>query len=282
MPKPTSPEQLFDCPDCGQPNFTAKGLSGHRGKKACLERIAANAAALVKANPELAAGIGRFQIFHGITKQSATVVKLAKYYCGLEIHNLRELHHTLYGETRGGDHATAEVTLADFLETQLGVTYRTTNRYHNWFLSVATPQENAALVKKLNKWWEGEKPKLLGNGEPGKALALGASVTQADLEALASMADEWGLNELFEKPARDVTPAAEDDDDDGATANDKDAVIKFWKDHFLRRLGRKDYLRLPKTVREQLATSLENVVIEIKDTLKAAKKKARRTKKPTA
>ena len=33
-------ETLYTCPDCGQPNFTKRGLGAHRGRKACTERQA--------------------------------------------------------------------------------------------------------------------------------------------------------------------------------------------------------------------------------------------------
>ncbi|MDZ4287798.1 MAG: hypothetical protein U0984_07560 [Prosthecobacter sp.] len=265
-------EVYFECPQCGQPNFTAKGLTGHAGKKACLNRQRERATALTAAHPELAATVARFKMFHLAAGKSAMALKLAKYFGGIEVNALYYLHAEIYGETRGGGEA-AEVTLEDFVEQQLDVTARSARRYRDWFLSIAETAEHAGLVKRLNGWWSKHKPKMLGNGQAkgkGKevmSLAELQTTMAKDLQTLLNHPDEWGLNELFEKPLKDVTPV----EDEPPTAM-RDAALNFWKNLFLRRIGRKDYLRLPPTVREQLGTSFKEMAFEIEETLKGRKR----------
>lgn len=249
---------------------------------------------------EAAASVIRFQAFHGAAKGSAMALKLAKFFAGVEVQTLCDLHKEEHGETRGGDQKsdTAKtkrtglsiLTLADFLEDALDVTDRTARRYRQFFESVT--QEKPELAAKLRKWWlswkekaalelaPGAAPKALGKGK-GKGKGKGAQLVTTgpatmalheacglaakDVQALVEHADEFGLHELFERPLKNVTP---DDEPPAPPPADKDALAKFWLKDFQRRAMNNEFLKLPKQSREALLATWEEATTKLKDSLK--------------
>ena len=261
---------LHTCPDCGQDNFTTKGLKAHQGKRACLNRQQENAQTKALATPQVQECAARFHAWQGFAKQGATALKLAQYFAGLEVHELYALHHELHGETRGGD-GTA-MTLSEFIEHHLTVTDRTARKYRNWFLSVSAPAENAKLVKRLNDWWKDHQtaplPENATKARDAKPLPAIPAVDQADFQAILAAPDEWGLSELFEAPAK----AAKEPEENAAQAP-KNSIVHYWINQFIPRLSKRDFLQLPKATRERLATEMETAVTEIRGTLKKRPKK---------
>jgi hypothetical protein len=308
-------ETLHTCPDCGQPNFSASGLKSHQGGKTCKARAAAKSSDVVtliegydaaaeaeyglskpKASleGEAAACVSRFLAFHETVKGNVLAVKLAKFFGGIEVQTLCDLHAEIYGETRGGDQSTGKtdsesVLLETFLEERLGVTARTARRYKNHFLSCT--QEKPELAEKLRKWWLKWKDDAAlqltasdaqtnkGKGKAGEtqlvtaapsALALHevCNLAAKDVQELLDHADAWGLSELFEKPIKDVTPPAPDEtEDDEGRDTTKERLAKFWLQDFCRRALNNEFLKLRKQDKEALLTTFEEAVTKLKSSL---------------
>lgn len=288
-------ETLHTCPDCHQPNFTAKGLKAHRGGITCVQRAAKLQTTAPKpSKPEdaVTAHASRFAIFHGLACKSALELKLAKYYAGLEVNALCDLHEEMYGETRGQFSAESKndrlstLPLQAFLEQRLGVTYRTAHRYKCHFLSIA--QDAPEIADKLNETWHqitaqlaetAAGPKKLQAGQELRLTALpqGCQPLPAEvLQAVCSHADEWGLYELFEPPARDVTPVPEEES--GRKKLERAALVKFWSESLVRRLENQELHRLPAPILEAVITKMEEAAKRAREALaeKTAKKKGGR------
>lgn len=248
---------------------------------------------------ELQDCVNRFHIFHEATKGSVMAMKLAKFFGGIEVQTLCDLHAEMYGETRGGDQRSedaktkadkgAVLKLCDFLEDKLGVTDRTARRYREHFLSCT--EAKPELAAKLRKWWVKWKDQEIlqlapatpaqGKGKTkGKASAqLATTKSQSlalqdvcklaakDIKDLLEHADAWGLHELFEKPMKDVTPKEEPQppsgDDDA-----KERLAKFWLKDFSRRAMNNEFLKLPKQQREALLATWEEATCKLKESLK--------------
>lgn len=249
---------------------------------------------LTKAN-EAAACVSRFRAFHEAAKGSVVALKLAKFFAGIEVQTLCDIHEETFGETRGGDHSEAKrtglstLTLGQWLEDQLGVTDRTARRYKNHFLSCT--QEKPELAEKLRKWWLKWKDDAAlqltaadvqtnkGKGKAGEtqivtaapsALALHevCNLAAKDVQELLDHADSWGLSELFEKPLKDVTPPArEETEDDEARDNTKERLAKFWLQDFCRRALNNEFLKLRKQDKEALLTTFEEAVTKLRSSL---------------
>lgn len=304
-------ETLHTCPDCGQPNFTASGLKTHQGGKTCQKRAAAKSSDVGKliegyeaaaekeyglSQPkaslegEAAACVSRFLAFHETVKGNVLAVKLAKFFGGIEVQTLCDLHAEIYGETRGGGKTDSEsVLLETFLEERLGVTARTARRYKNHFLSCT--QEKPELAEKLRKWWLKWKDDAAlqltaadvqtnkGKGKAGdtqlvtaapSALALHevCNLAAKDVQELLDHADAWGLSELFEKPLKDVTPPApKETEDDESSDNTKERLAKFWLQDFCRRALNNEFLKLRKQDKEALLTTFEEAVTKLRSSL---------------
>lgn len=231
-------------------------------------------------NAEAQASIARFQIFHGAAKGSVLSLKLAKFFAGIEVGNLCDLHAEQYGETRGSD-GTAP-TQEQWLEDNLNVTARTARRYRTHFLVAA--QQAPEVSAKLTDWWKKWKAttdkalaapvKALTNGKtkkaaPKKAKALAlqevCKLAAAEIDDIVDQPDQWGLHELFEKPLKDVTPPT---GGSGSNADASAKLAKFWLEDFARRALNNEFLKLPKVQREALLTTLEETTGKLKDSLK--------------
>jgi hypothetical protein len=288
-------ETLHTCPDCGQPNFTAQGLKSHKGGKTCLKR-----AAIVKTEPagqdpsakELQDCIQRFRIMHEAVKGSVLGVKLAKFFAGIEVQALCDMHMEEFGETRGGDQTKSKVVklsalpLGTFLEQHLGVTDRTARRYRAHFLKVT--QERPEQAERLRNWWLSWKDSAAlqdtstskGQKDAGTQLATSAasalalhdvcSLAAKDIEAILAHADEFGLHELFEVPLKDVTP--EQLPEPEAKNDAKERLAKIWLTDISKRLLNNEFLKLRKQDREALLPTLEDALNKLKDSLKGGKK----------
>jgi hypothetical protein len=248
-----------------------------------------------KPEDEAAACVSRFHAFHEAAKGSVMALKLAKFFAGIEVQTLCDLHAEIHGETRGrpsGEEITAPlstISLADFLEDQLGVTDRTARRYKNHFLSCTL--EKPELAEKLRKWWLKWKDDAAlqltasdaqtnkGKGKAGEtqlvtaapsALALHevCNLAAKDVQELLDHADAWGLSELFEKPIKDVTPPApENTEDDEGRDTTKERLAKFWLQDFCRRALNNEFLKLRKQDKEALLTTFEEAVTKLKSSL---------------
>lgn len=240
---------------------------------------------------EAAACVSRFRIFHNVIKGSVLSQKLAKFFAGIEVQTLCDLHLEIHGETRGGDQTKsktegASVLLEPWLEERLNVTARTARKYKNHFLSCT--QDHPELAGKLTKWWQGWKDQAAlelapadaapknGKGKPetqlvttggGSALALHevCNLAAKDMQELLNQADEWGLHELFETPVKDVTeePLTEIPEPPDA----KERLAKFWLHDFSRRALNNEFLKLRKQDREALLTTWEEATAKLKDSL---------------
>lgn len=233
------------------------------------------------------AAIARFRAFHEAARGSVISLKLAKYFAGIEVQTLADLHADTYGETRGTDNEGP--TLSQYLEDALGVTYRTAHRYRTHFLSCT--QHAPQIADKLTAWWtkwkdSSEAPQAIEapakpKGKGKAALATTAPQPQAltlhevckltadDLQSLISHADEWGLNELFEAPLKDVTPPT--DPTPKASADQIERLAKFWLSDLSRRALNNEFLKLPKPQREALLTTLEEATDKLKHSLNGKK-----------
>lgn len=291
---PSSAPDLHTCPDCHQPGFTTKGLQAHRGNKTCKQRAAQLQPAAPKPQPEdpAAAHASRFAIFHGLACKSALELKLAKYYAGLEVNALCDLHEELYGETRGrpaGSEKTegaSVISMETFLEERLGVTARTARKYRAHFLDIA--QNAPEIADKLNETWRqitaqltetAGSPKRLQAGQELRLTALpqGCQPLPAEvLQAVCEHADEWGLYELFQAPARDVTPMPEEES--SRKKLERAALVKFWSESLVRRLENQELHRLPAPILEAVITKMEEAAKRAREALaeKTSKKKGGR------
>lgn len=245
--------------------------------------------------------IARFHLFHEAVKGNVMAMKLAKFFAGIEVTTLCDLHHEEHGETRGGDQRSEEaqtktdtplstLKLSDFLEDALGVTDRTARRYREHFQSCTEAHPEAAA--KLRKWWQGWKnealqlapaaaPKGKGKGK-GKAKQLVTTGAQSlalhevcnlaakEMQAILEQPDAWGLHELFEKPIKDVTPE-EEEPPTGGDDDAKERLAKFWLKDVSRRLMNNELLKLRKQDREALLTTLEEATTKLKDSLQGKK-----------
>lgn len=228
------------------------------------------------------AHVGRFKVFHGLVCKSALELKLAKYFAGLEVHALCDLHAEVYGETRGQfstqsktDRLSA-LPLEAFLEQRLGVTARTARRYRAFFQSVAA--EAPETADKLNATWHQltggeESKKLLLPADVGTAIMTakgGKPLPEEVLQAVCKHSDEWGLHELFEAPQRDVTPPSADPDENNDSARkkaEKAALVKFWTEGLVRRLENEELHRLPAPALEAVITKMEEAAAKAREVL---------------
>lgn len=246
---------------------------------------------------EAAACVSRFRAFHEAAKSSVMALKLAKFFAGIEVQTLSDIHEETFGETRGKPSedekrtGVSTISLGDFLEQHLGVTDRTARRYRQHFQSVT--QEKPELAEKLRKWWLKWKDDAAlqltaagvqtnkGKGKAGEtqlvttapsALALHevCNLAAKDVQELLDHADAWGLHELFETPIKDVTPPTNEDDDNDDDPPDDDTKIrlaKFWLKEFSRRALNNEFLKLRKQDKEALLTTFEEAVTKLKSSL---------------
>lgn len=237
---------------------------------------------------EVSLACDRFAFFQEGMKGSVTMLKLMKYFAGLEVGTLRDLHQEIFGETRGSGEG-AEMTLEAWLESKLEVTSRTARRYHTFFMEVA--QNHPQAAEALNGWWKENAAKALEEirqpaPEPQDAKkAKDAATTSAALVTLPAAAmqslckqaagvlqdllgasDEDDLCSFFDKPERDITPP---DEAAPVTASPdkKQKLISWWHD-FARRAKQNEFLRLPKRELEAVATTLEEAAQQAKEALK--------------
>ena len=285
----STPETLHDCPACGRTKFTAAGLRAHKCKPATI--TVEPEATLAPILPKITL-INTFNALQNGIKSDALAMKLKMFYAGLLVNELTEHFRLEHGETRGrpektdSDVRNSSVTLASFLENALGVTARTCRRYQGFWETCTTSDKHEKAVKALNLAWTNhlqtlqlDAPKKAGKGKGKAAQPLALALHEPSksfaeaVQELLTEADDLGLHELFELPLKDVTP--DDDGDPPEPPDNKGKLIKFWAGDLSRRLTRKEYMRLPKAQRETLATDLEQVVHELKDSLATAKKKGR-------
>lgn len=288
----STPETLHTCPQCGRDKFTAAGLRSHKCKAPVV--TVEPDATLAPVLPKLEL-INTFNALQTGIKADALAMKLKMFYAGLLVNELTEHFRLEHGETRGGDQTKcktetdirfAPATLESFLEDALGVTARTCRNYRNFWENCTTSTKHDKAVKALNLAWTNHlqtlqlsAPVKTGKGKGKAAQPLALSLHEpsksfaADVQELLIEADDLGLHELFEVPAKDVTP--DDSEDPPEPADNKNKLIKFWITDFGRRLTRKEYLRLPKPQREALAADWEQSLHELKDSLNPAKKKGK-------
>ena len=235
---------------------------------------------------QLTAHIGRFKTFHGIVCRSALEMKLAKYFAGLEVNALVDLHREMHGETRGqfAEESKTErpsVLLEPFLEQHLGVTARTARKYRGFFQSIGS--ESPEIADKLNDFWvRMTLPAASGEASGETQLAVSGVMSKLPAEtlhAICTHADEWGLHELFGVPERDVTPPDPDEHDDSERKKaEKAALMKFWTESIIRRLDNEELHRLPPASLEAVITKMETAMTKAREVLaaKTAKKKGGR------
>ncbi len=247
---------------------------------------------------DASACVARFRVMHEAAKGSVMALKLAKFFAGIEVQTLCDIHDEEHGETRGrpaaseiNDTPLSLISAGEFLEDSLGVTKRTAYRYRAHFVSCT--QDKPELAEKLRKWWLKWKdeaalslPAAEVGTKKGTKKGTGQLVTTAahtlalhevcnlaakDMQDLLDHADAWGLHELFEKPVKDVTPPSDEADDDGRD-DAKERLAKFWLKDFSRRALNHEYLKLRKQDREALLTTWEEATNKLKDSLKGGKK----------
>lgn len=244
---------------------------------------------------ELEACVTRFKAFHEVARGSVLALKLAKFFAGIEVQTLCDLHAEEYGETRGGDTTASKrdtpvhFTQADYLEQHLGVTKRTAHRYRAHFLSCteARPEQAAKLRKWWLSWKDAATPQLTQaapkKGKRGQLTTTGGtpalhslalqdvcSLTAPDMQSLLDHADEWGLSKLFELPLKDVTPPT-DDELEIMHGTSKERLAKFWLKDFARRAGNNEFLKLRKQDKEALLVTWEEALDKLRDSLKGKK-----------
>lgn len=286
--KPTPTETLHTCPKCSTPNFTARGIKAHVCKAPDsiipIEQATGG-------GKELQNCVSRFRIFHDVVKGNVLAMKLAKFFGGIEVQTLCDLHSEMFGETRGqfaeeSKTDSKSVLLEPFLEGHLGVTARTARRYKNHFTSCT--QDKPELAEKLRKWWlkwkddaalqiAGDSTPAAASGDSAETQIVSATSTTLalhevcnlaakDMQELLDHADEWGLSELFEVPLKDVTE--EDATPEPPTPPDaKERLAKFWLKDFSRRAMNNEFLKLRKQDREALLTTWEEATAKLKDSL---------------
>jgi hypothetical protein len=231
-----------------------------------------------------------FTAVHTGIKGDALALKIKMFFAGLLVNELTEWHRDNIGETRGGDHALTASPLQAWLEQQLQITRSTAHRYRSFWRSISESTLHANAVKALNAWWIEHKPTLV-LPEPTKAkgktkaseeitttqqarnLTLQATSTMLadDLQSLLAEADDLDLHTLFEKPIKDVTPEQIEKLQDQQKDEQLELALKFWgpQSPLQKRLAKKEYLHLPKPELEALATTLEEALHDLKDTLKS-------------
>ena len=203
-------------------------------------------------SPE-AQAVARFAFCHRLAQVRGLQFKLAAYFAGMEIQTLASLHDVSQGKgAKNGE------PWGSYVQRVLGIPYSTAQRYRAQYNSVAT--EHAKLASKLNDHWlkitsGKDAAKLLQSGDEA---ALAVELPASALQAICDHADEWGLNEIFLKPAaeRDVTPEDEEDSGEGAKKR-RAALQEFWNNQVLRRMATDEFLRLPKAQLETFATRAE-------------------------
>lgn len=256
----------------------------------------------MKANQELTARTNQiataFHAVHTGIKGDALAMKLKMFFAGLLVNELKEIHFETFGETRGRPSeeekgkAVSTISVNGFLESHLHVTARTCRNYHAFWQSVTQSTLHAGAVQALNKWWVEHRPSIAAlsgpTEKPGKGKAKadsltdtttqsafislrGGSIVAKDLEALLEEADTLGLHELFERPTKDVTPDVVEKLEEKQKDKQLELALQFWgpQSPLQKRLMKKEYLHLPPQIREALATTLEEALHEIKDTLRA-------------
>lgn len=240
--------------------------------------------------------IEAFKALQSSTRLDALSIKVKMFYLGLIVKELSAAFRQEYGETRGRKAASDEIGdtlsplpamgLKEHLEEALGVTYRTCNRYLNFWEGVTNSDRHAKAVAALNKVWSTQvealqleaAPKKAGRGgKPAQPLALqdACMTLVGDLQGILEEADDLGLHELFEKPLKDVTPTDETEEDPETAAERKEKIRKFWLGDFAKRLGNNEFLKLPKTDLETLVTDWEEALAKAKDRLKTTKGKGK-------
>lgn len=202
---------------------------------------------------ELALIQSRFRTFQAIARTSAMHTKLAAYFCGLEVQALADLHGVRQGAA-GTSASVAEVGgWCEFVESTLGIPYRTAQRYRAQFNSIAMAQPEAART--LNAAWQ--------HMHSAKALTAGGdliSATHLDAEALHTLcteADQWGLEEFFSEAEKQAKDASGSSKSSSSAKAKREALISFWHDQLVRRIESDEYLRLPPAALESVATNFE-------------------------
>jgi hypothetical protein len=239
----------------------------------------------MKPTPELTTLTTAFHAIHNGIKGDALALKIKMYFAGLLVNELTAWHRENIGETRGGDQTESKsntmlLLLKPWLEEQLGVTYMTCRRYQNFFLSIAETTHHTTAVEALNEWWAQHKPTLAlpATGSTKKAatsqaltLQVNCNLIASDMQALLEEADTLGLHELFERPAKDVTPEEVTKHEDKSKDRQLELALSYWgpQGQVIKAINRKAYLHLPKPEREALANTLEEALEELKDTLRA-------------
>lgn len=241
---------------------------------------------------EREACVSRFRAFHEAARGSVLALKLAKFFAGIEVQTLCDLHAEEHGNTRGqrADLAIGTgVSLcsqADYLEQHLNVTKRTAHRYRAHFL--ACTQDRPELADKLRKWWlkwkdeatpqltqadpkKGKKGELTNTGgTPALQLQDVCDLAAKDVQSLLDQADDWGLHELFEAPLKDVTPPT-NEQLEAIQDTQKERLAKFWLKDFARRAGNNEFLKLRKQDKEALLVTWEEALDKLRDSLKGKK-----------
>lgn len=229
------------------------------------------------AAPDFSPHVQRFKTFHLHVCKSTVELKLAKYFAGLEVNALYDLHAQIHGETRGRPSSkeivetTSTISLNDFLEEHLGVTSRTARTYRNFFL--ATASNAPEIADKLNEVWSGQLA--LPSSDSTSLQTLCTSHAEM-LHTLAKSPDEFGLHELFEIPQRDVSPKDPDEDNDSQRKKaERAALVKFWSESLVRRLENQELHRLPAPVLEAVVVKMEEAAKAARETLATKKNKRR-------
>jgi hypothetical protein len=246
---------------------------------------------------EVSAAIARFAVFHGALRGTGAMMKLARYFAGLEVQTLRGLFHDLYGETRGGT-GEADITLGEWLEDKLQVTERTARRHLDFFQGIA--MHRPEIADKLNAWWTKNRAGCLeASATPAKAskakkptkkaaAAASAALVLMPAPALQSLCieaaailqdllmheDETDIHGFFELPMKnaggDETNTAPPE-----APSKKHKLVMWWTD-FQRRAISKEWAKLPKGELETLKLTVDEMHAELSDILakKTAAKKA--------
>lgn len=213
---------------------------------------------------ELALIQARFRTFQTIARTSAMHTKLAAYFCGLEVQALADFHGVRQGAAATSASVAEVGTWSDFVEAALNVPYRTAQRYRAQFNSIATAQPEAA--RKLNEAWK--------QMHTTKALTAGGDlITSSQLSAealhtLCTEADQWGLDELFQEAEKQAKDAGGSKSSSSSAKAKREALINFWHDQLTRRIESDEYLRLPATTLESVATHFEQAAKKARAILK--------------
>lgn len=211
--------------------------------------------------------IARFAFCHRLAQTRGLQFKLAAYFAGLEVATLSDLHEVSQGKAAKNGEAWGA-----FVPRALGIPYSTAMRYKAHYSSMAT--EHAAIAKKLNSHWlkltdgTGTAKLLTSGGED----AVNADLTATALQDMCDHADEWGLHEIFAKPAKE-TDTGGDDDDDEETKRRKNPLVDFYARQLMQRFASQEYLRLPKAQLATFATRAEEAAKKAREALATPKTK---------